>query len=295
MRVTVLVNPVSGTRGGLDAGRRRAALAVTVLTPLVTELEVTITERAGHGCELARAAAARGTDRVVAWGGDGTVNEVGRGVAFSSSALGIVPGGSGNGLARALGIPTDPAAALRHAITAPVRIIDAGEIAEHLFFNIAGVGFDAHVAHAFSQGAGGRGLQRYVRVVSRELLAYRPATYRVAIDGDTTEHRAFLLSIANGPQWGNGAQIAPGARLDDGLLDVVIAEAPTALHAVWQVPRLFTGTIDRAPGVTTRRASEVTITAEAPPCLHVDGEPVQNDACELHARVQPLALRVCAG
>ena len=230
-------------------------------------------------------ALARGATRIVAWGGDGTVNEVGRALLHSPATLGIVPAGSGNGLARALGVPRTPALALGHAIDAATTLIDAGEIAGHVFLNVAGLGFDAHVAYAFSQQRGARGLQRYVRVVSRELFRYVPATYRLEVDGDTVEYRAFLLTMANGPQWGNGAQIAPGARLDDGLLDIVIAQAPNAWAAARQVPRLFTGTIDRAPGVVTRRAAAVTIRTEGPCRLHVDGEPFACDMPELHARV----------
>jgi diacylglycerol kinase family enzyme len=205
-----------------------------------------------------------------------------------------VPAGSGNGLARALRVPRAPAAALDHALATRIVRMDAGEIAGHVFLNIAGLGFDAHVAHAFSRRAGARGLQRYVRVVSRELFWYAPARYRVQIDGETREHRAFLLSIANGPQWGNGARIAPGARLDDGLLDVVIAETATPLGIALRIPHLFTGTIARAPGVLTRRVAAFTISTDEPATLHVDGEPVACGSGALHVRVLTGALRVCA-
>ena len=294
MDVAVVINPVSGRRGSASSGRSRAELAAGILDAAGVAGEVFVTERAGHAFDLARAALAHGATRVIAWGGDGTVNEVGRALLFSPCALGIIPAGSGNGLARALGTPTAPAAALRHAMHAPVARIDAGEIAGHVFLNVAGLGFDAHVAHAFSRRGGARGLQGYVRVVSRELFGYAPSTYRVQFEGDATEHRAFLLSIANGPQWGNGARIAPGARLDDGLLDIVIADVPSAIAALRQVPRLFTGTIDRAPGIVTRRTAAVTITADGPCCLHVDGEPVACDSREVRASVHPGALRVCS-
>jgi YegS/Rv2252/BmrU family lipid kinase len=292
--VAIVINPMSGRRGGASRGRARAELAAAVLGETGTAGEIFVTERPGHAFELARAALMRGATRVVAWGGDGTVNEVGRALLFSPCALGIVPAGSGNGLARALGTPWSPAAALRHAIGAAVTRIDAGEIAGHVFLNVAGLGFDAHVAHAFGRRGGARGLQGYVSVVARELFGYSPSTYRVQIEGDATVHRALLLSIANGPQWGNGARIAPGARLDDGLLDIVIADLPSAIAALRYAPRLFTGTIDRAPGVVTRRATSVTITADGPCCLHVDGEPVAFDGREVRASVHPGALRVCA-
>jgi YegS/Rv2252/BmrU family lipid kinase len=291
--IAIVINPVSGSRGGADRGRARAELAAAALDRSGVDGEIFVTDRAGHAHDLARAAVDRGATRVIAWGGDGTVNEVGRALLRAPAALGIVPAGSGNGLARALGLPRRPEAALSHAFDAPTALIDAGELAGHVFVNVAGLGFDALVAHAFSRRGGARGLQRYVRVVSRELFGYRPSTYRVSIDGETHEYRAFLLSIANGPQWGNGARIAPGARFDDGLLDIVIAQAPGALAALLQVPRLFTGTIDRAAGVITRRAAAVTIGID-PPCLaHVDGEPVVCDTSELQVRVIQGALRVC--
>jgi YegS/Rv2252/BmrU family lipid kinase len=293
MEVAVVINPVSG-RGGADLGRSRAELAAAALDRAGVDGGVFVTERAGHAFDLARAAVGRGASRVIAWGGDGTLNEVGRALLFSPCALGVVPAGSGNGLARALGVPRTSAAALDHALAAPIARIDAGEIAGHVFLNIAGLGFDAHVAHAFSRRGGARGLQRYVRVVSRELFWYTPARYRVHIDGEMREHRAFLLSIANGPQWGNGARIAPGARLDDGLLDVVIAETATPLGLALRIPRLFTGTISRAPGVLTKRVASFTVTTDEPATLHVDGEPVVCGTGALHVRVLNGALRVCA-
>jgi len=294
VNVAVVINPVSGRYDGASRGRSRAEIAAAVLDETGAAGEIFVTERPGHAFELARAALLHGATRVIAWGGDGTVNEVGRALVFSPCALGIVPAGSGNGLARALRTPTSPPSALRHAMRAPVARIDAGEIAGHMFFNVAGVGFDAHVAHAVSRRGGARGLQGYIRVVARELFGYVPSTYRLQIEGDATEHRAFLLSIANGPQWGNGARIAPGARLDDGLLDIVIAEAPSAIAALRHVPRLFTGTIDRARGIVTRRAASVTITADGPCCLHIDGEPVACDPGELRASVHAGALWVCS-
>jgi diacylglycerol kinase (ATP) len=294
VQIAVVVNPLSGSRGRADRGRSRAERAAAVLDRLGVDGEIFLTERGGHAFDLARAAVDRGARRVVAWGGDGTVNEVGRAVLHGPAALGIVPSGSGNGLARALGLPRDAEAALAHAVSGPLVRIDAGEIGGHVFLNVAGLGFDARVAHAFSRRGGARGFQRYVRVVSRELFGYTPSTYGVEIDGEVREYRAFLLSIANGPQWGNGARIAPGARLDDGLLDVVIAQAPGPLAAALQVPRLFTGTIDRAAGVVTTRAAAVTITLAAPTPVHLDGEPITCGPGTLHGRVLAGTLLVCA-
>jgi YegS/Rv2252/BmrU family lipid kinase len=288
-----IVNHVSGSRGRTGLGRVRAEMAARVLDRTGVDGEIFLTEKAGHAFDLARAAAGRGAARVIAWGGDGTVSEVGRALLHTPAALGIVPAGSGNGLARALGVPGAPEAALSRAISSGTVRIDAAEFAGHVFLNVAGLGFDAHVAHAFSRRAGSRGLQRYVRVVLRELLGYVPSIYRLQIGEERLEQRAFLLSIANGPQWGNGARIAPGARLDDGLLDVVIAEARGALGVALRVPRLFTGTIDHAAGVVTRRAESLTIEVDRPCPAHIDGEPVTCGPGLLAARVIPGGLRVC--
>jgi diacylglycerol kinase (ATP) len=294
VRVTVVINPVAGLFRRADEGRHRAGIARAALDAAAVDGDVRVTERPGHARELAAQAAARGDAVVCAWGGDGTVNEVGSVLAFSSTALGIVPVGSGNGLARALKVPRDPAAAMRHALQAPERRIDVGEIAGRLFLNVAGIGFDAHIAAEFARAHGRRGFPRYFRIVARELFAYSPRACRVTIASVVTEHRAFLLTVSNGPQWGNGAVVAPGARLDDGLLDLVSVESPSRLQLLRAVPRLFAGTLDRSPMVTTRRVPEARVSADVPLLFHVDGEPVQATEPELLVRVHPGALLVRA-
>jgi YegS/Rv2252/BmrU family lipid kinase len=243
---------------------------------------------------LAREALASDADVVVAWGGDGTVNEVGRTLISAPAALGIVPVGSGNGLARALGIPRDPAAALLHALDRPARTIDAGEIDGHVFLTVAGVGLDAAVAHAFARASGPRGFRQYVAIGVRQLLTYQAPSCRVESEGSQRACRPLLLAIANGPQWGNGARIAPGARFDDGLLDLVVVEPPSRLRAIVQAPRLFTGTIARASGISSVRVAAVRISGDPPIAFHVDGEPLVSDKPVIDVRVLPAALRVRA-
>ena len=294
MRVSVIINPIAGLFRRPDQGPRRAAHARAVLAAAGVEADVRLTEGPGHAQALAADAMERGTGLVYAWGGDGTVNEIGSVLAFHDAALAIVPAGSGNGLARALGIPRDPGAALRHALSAPERRIDVGEIAGHIFFNVAGVGFDAHIASEFSRDHGQRGFRRYARIVTRELFAYSPRTRRVAIDTIWTEHQAFMLTVANGPQWGNGAIVAPGARLDDGLLDLVTVESPSWLQLLASVPRLFAGTLDRSPAVTIRKVAEARISGDVPLLFHFDGEPVLSTEPDLLVRVHPHALVVRA-
>ncbi len=288
MSVAIIVNPFSG--GATPAqGRRRAELASDVLTKFGEESDVFVTERRGHARELAAAAVRRGARLVIAWGGDGTVNEVGSALVFGLTALGIVPSGSGNGLARELGVDRKPDRAIAEALRAAPRSIDAGELGGRMFFNIAGLGFDAHVAACFDRdSAGRRGLSTYARLTAREMWGYQTCSYRI---DDTVVSRALLVTIANSSQFGNGARIAPLARVDDGRLDLVVFEETSRLRAIATIPRLFVGGFDRVKGVSVRQIERLTIESDRPMVFHVDGEPAEGGVT-LDARVHPAALRV---
>jgi diacylglycerol kinase (ATP) len=228
---------------------------------------------------------------VIAWGGDGTVNEVASAVAGGDTALGIVAAGSGNGLARELGVPRRADEAIKAAVRAAPRGMDVGELGGRLFVSVAGIGFDAHVAACFDRDRSGRrGLSTYVRITARELWAYEAATYR--IDHAPAGRRALLITFANSAQFGNGARIAPAARIDDGLLDLVVFEEVSRLATLWGVPRLFNGSVGRLRGISTAQVQRATVQSDGPIAFHVDGEPVQGGAT-LEARVHPGALRVC--
>jgi YegS/Rv2252/BmrU family lipid kinase len=294
VRVAVIINPAAGRAPGRERARRRANLAVAVLEAANATPDVVLTEAPGHAGDLARSAVERGAGLVIAWGGDGTVNEVGSALVGGDVPLGIVPAGSGNGLASALGIPRRAAAALQHALVAPERRIDVGEIDGRLFLNIAGIGFDARIADRFARDGGKRGLRRYATMVARELFTYRASPCQLTIDGCVSDHVSILLVIANGPQWGNGARIAPHAKLDDGLLDVVSVAARSPLRAAWYIPRLFTGTIGTVPGVTTERVTSLEISGRAPLTFHVDGQPGRSESGNVAVRVRPGALLVRA-
>jgi len=291
-RVSVIINPISGTGGRLDIARARAEQAAALLVARGVDPEVFVTERPGHARELAASALARGVPLVLAWGGDGTVNEVASALAFRDAALGVIPSGSGNGLARELGIPLDGERAFALAFEGTDLVMDAGELDGRLFFNIAGIGLDARVAHAFS--AGGlvrRGFARYLAITARELLTYTPDEHTIVTDGEPLRVPAMLVAIANARQYGNGAVIAPDARVDDGLLDVVVIAHRSPLRALMQVPRVFLGQVGRVPGVTIRQGTTVEITSARPMLYHVDGEPFVGGA-SISARIQPRALRI---
>ena len=303
-RVLVIINPVSGParRGNASDRVERAQRALDCLG---VRAEIRLTERAGHAHELAREAVADAVDLVVAWGGDGTINEVGRALVQRAEegvpspvsavipALAIVPAGSGNGLARSLGIPFDPRKALERAIRATPRQVDAGELGARLFFNIAGIGLDAHVAALVSTGVKHRGLGPYLKGVAGDLLRYQPVDYAITADGRSIRSSALFVAVANSRQYGFGAEIAPRASLYDGLLDIVLVEDRKLLGNIVRIPSLFLRNIDRRDGVTAVQAREVTIRCGRPMLFHVDGEAVQGSDV-LTARVHPGALRLRA-
>ena len=292
MSIAIIINPVAGGAAG-GTVRARAELAADIHERLGETADVSVTERAGHARVLTEAAVKRGARLVIAWGGDGTINEVASALAFGPVPVGIVPSGSGNGLARELGIDRRPERAISAAVRATPAAMDMGEIGGRLFVNVAGIGIDAHVASKFNTpGNPRRGFTGYLRVGLRALFTYSPETYMISAGDSRVTSRALLCVLANSAQYGNGARIAPGARVDDGELDLVVFVERSRILTCCQVPRLFNGTVDRASGCTVRRLKEVTIECASPMVFHVDGEPVQGGTM-LTARVLPGALRIC--
>jgi YegS/Rv2252/BmrU family lipid kinase len=291
MSVAVIINPVAGGRESL-APAKRVRLAERALARHHAEGRVLLTERPNHARDLARQAVAGGCATVVAWGGDGTINEVASQLAGTIAALGIVRAGSGNGLARELGIPASPDAALDIALAGRERRLDVGEIEGRPFLNVAGVGFDAAMAAAFNGlGWDRRGPIRYTVRVLQAVFDFRATRYQVEVDGYRIEADALLVAIANLRQYGANAVIAPRAQPDDGLLDVVVVEDRGFLGKLGLAPRVFDRTIDKAAGVTTLRGTRVTIAAAEPLAFHVDGEPRQAGP-SVSARIRPAALGV---
>ncbi len=294
-RMAVIVNPVAGRGQTVEIARERAAFASDFFTSSGIDHEIFLTEGVGHAAELARGAVARGASMVWAWGGDGTVSEVASALAFGPAVLGIIPAGSGNGLARDLGIPMTYRKALALALTGRDRVIDVGEVAGRLFVNVAGIGFDALIAARFAErDSRQRGFVSYLAIAAREVLAYRPTDYVVTIGQHSASHSAWMIVLANSRQYGNGACIAPGASLDDGELDLVVVHGVSRWAIIRRVPRLFRGTLITEPGVvTTARVTEATIGSDSGLTVHLDGE-VMTYPSSVHARVHPRALKVRA-
>lgn len=288
MKVRAILNP----RAGVDARRTREA--VEAGRPSWKDFAVYLTREPGHATELAREAAAAGADVVLAVGGDGTANEVARGLLGSPAALGIVPAGSGNGLARALRLPLRPAAALAALESGVRRRMDVGLLDGAPFLNVAGMGFDAAVGQAFHErGKKGarRGLLGYLRLSLLELRAYRPPRLAVEAGGERLDLAAFVVTFANGPQYGSGAVINPGGRLDDGRLEVVVFEAGPLRRLALSAPRLFLGGIERAAGYRRLSATAATVTAEEPVPVHRDGDPAAPSA-RVEVGLLPRALAI---
>lgn len=281
MRALVVINPIAGK------GRTRTIgacvdIANSVLTAHNYEPDVRVTTGPGDAYRFSSEAAAANVDLVIAWGGDGTVNGAASGVTGTSIPFAIVPGGSGNGLARDLSIPFDPAAALTIAATGMTRAIDAGDLHGSLFFNVAGVGFDARIAARLAEPDAWRGLLGYIFATVSELRGYEPGRYSIHhaydVDGkslvaDITDQPALFIALANSRQYGSGAQIAPRALLDDGMMEIVVVEPQSGLSILRQVPAFFRGTLAEGPGLLMRSAAAMEIACPHPIQFHVDGEP----------------------
>jgi YegS/Rv2252/BmrU family lipid kinase len=246
----------------------------------------------GHATALARAALAAGCQRVVAVGGDGTMNEVAQGLVGSRAVLALVPCGSGNGLALHLHLPTrlDDALALLVDPTAETLAIDTGEASGHPFFNAMGLGFDAEISRRFNRLTR-RGLAAYVRTVAGAVGSFRPERLRVSGPAGCFEAEASLLAVGNSDQYGNNAFIAPGARVNDGLLNLTLLPPLGLGGCVVAAARLFAGTLARQPGVVTQVAPAFTVERDRPGLIHTDGETHETGA-RVHIAIRPASLRL---
>jgi len=285
-KIVFLYNPISGSR--------RLIPVVPIIERFVNtdlyDFSVVSTEYKGHATELAREYAAQGYDAVIAVGGDGTVNETGCGLIGTDTALGIIPCGSGNGLARHLGIPMDPYKAVKWLDKSIFAEIDYGIIENQPFFCTCGVGFDAKVSDSFSKSAS-RGVLTYLESIMKEIATYHNETYKLSFDDSSETFEAFFITCANADQWGNNAYVAPTASLQDGLLDVIAAHPFSVVDAPLIAFQLFNKQIDRNPNVSVRKCREVTITRSQEGPAHYDGEPVTLGK-EIHIELKQGGLKV---
>lgn len=268
-KVLFIVNPISGTTSKTQI----LDYIEQALNPELVEWEIAMTEYKGNASELARDAATRGFDIAIAIGGDGTVNEVARSLVHTNTALGIIPCGSGNGLARHLEIPMDYKKAVELVQEGIIRTLDYGTINNLPFFCTCGVGFDAFVSFKFAE-AGKRGLLTYLENTLKEGLRYKPETYEIEDEEGTVKLKAFLIACANASQYGNNAYIAPAASMEDGLLDVTVMEPFTVLDAPQIAFQLFNKTIDQNSHIKTFRTRRLHIHRQQEGVVHYDGDPI---------------------
>ncbi|WP_052444494.1 diacylglycerol kinase family protein [Flammeovirga sp. OC4] len=268
-KVVLIANPVSGNGKAKKAAQRCAS----ILKEYKFDVNIELTEYAGHATKLSKQLS-NTYDIIVAVGGDGTVNEVATGLVGTTATLGIIPNGSGNGLARHLKIPMNTEKATECIVQKKVIALDAPTINGKYFFCTAGIGFDAHISHVFAQ-MDGRGLKNYIKAIFKEYGSYQSKEYGVRLDHqEIIKQKAFVMTIGNAAQYGNEAFIAPTAKVSDQQLEMTILSPPNLIKgAIWGI-RLFLKNIHKAPSVKTFSGKEIEISSsEKAVNGHRDGEP----------------------
>lgn len=287
-KALLIINPISGTRSkkGLEDLVNRRLQEKDILT------DTFFTTRGGEAFEMAREASGKGYDIVIAAGGDGTVNEIANGLVGSGCIMAILPFGSGNGLARSLGIPQDTNQALKIIEGDNYWEIDRGVANDYPFYCTFGLGFDAAVSEKFASMKK-RGKITYIRSAFREYLNYRSESYALLIDGKVITEKALLIAVCNAPQYGNNAYIGPKAKLTDGLLDVTLVHADNPLSTILLGMDLMTGNLDKNRSIESFRTPGLTIARLSDGPAHVDGEPVRMGR-RIDIRCQNKALKIFA-
>ena len=255
-KIVFIMNPISGTSSKAAV----PSLIDSTLDKELFEYEIRLTERAGHASEIAAEARDNHADIVVAVGGDGTINEVARSIVHSDTALGILPCGSGNGLARHLLLPMNLKKSIEVINACQIRDLDYGVINDYPFFCTCGMGFDAFVSMKFAE-SGKRGPISYAENILREGLKYEPETYTLEDETGTKQYKAFLISCANA-----------------GLMDVVIMEPFDVLEASQVSFDMFNKTLDKNSKIKSFRCKKLHISRSKPGVIHYDGDPVMTGA-----------------
>ncbi|MHA4893962.1 diacylglycerol/lipid kinase family protein [Pedobacter sp. PWIIR3] len=284
--ILFVINPISG-------GKNKDKIPALIEKRLDNTRFVanySFTEYAGHAAEIAEEAANKSFDIIVAVGGDGTINEVASVVLKHNKVLGIIPFGSGNGLARFLKIPLKPAGAIDLINHYQVATIDSGLFNGKGFYNMAGLGFDAYISSVFA-GDKSRGLTGYLKLGLKEVLNYKAQIYHLNIDGIDYTFKAFLISIANSSQYGNNAHISPKASVTDGLLDICIVKEFSMFKLPLLAYEMISAVTDRSKMVQIIKGRKVKIKRVEDGPIHIDGEPFFMGK-EIEISVSPLSLNI---
>lgn len=285
-KILFIINPISGIGKKKDLDRKIAENT----DKEKYDYNIVYTEAPGHATELSRKAVGDKTDIVVAIGGDGTVNEIGQELVGTGTALGIIPAGSGNGLARHLKIPFNLKKAISVINQGKIHKIDTATVNGKFFLSMAGIGYEAFVAKKFAK-APKRGFFTYFRIVSGEYPMYKPKKYTLEIDGKIIKRKALSITFANSNQFGNNASFDPDAKLDDGLIDVCIITRIPVYKVPFYVPLLFTRTFHKTQYIEILKVKKVVVTRTKGKSVHFDGDPVRmGDTLEM--KINPLSLNV---
>lgn len=286
-KIVFIVNPISGTSDKSQI----IDLIPEFLDGHRFDCSIRWTERKGHAAEFTDQAVREGAEVVVAVGGDGTVNEVARSLIHTNTALGIIPCGSGNGLARGLKIPLTPASAIKLLNQRNEHLIDSIVINDkYISVNAAGVGFDAYIARLM-KAAKTRGFAAYTNLILREYASYKNNTYCLTIDGRTIERSAWFIAVANGRQFGYNLSVAPKANLSDGLIDISIIDKIPLDHILITAPMAFMNLLDHSQHVETFRAKDILIEGNVHKWVNIDGEG-ENLGNTLHFVNHPNSVKI---
>ncbi|MFA8433429.1 MAG: diacylglycerol kinase family protein [Marinifilaceae bacterium] len=285
IKLLAIINPISGT--GKQKGMEE--LLQQHLDSSKFQLHTQYTQYAGHGSAIAKEAIQQQFDAVLAIGGDGTINEIARSLAGSEVAMGIIPCGSGNGLARHLGIPMDTVKAIQWLNKAEIKKMDTVKANNELFVNVAGVGFDAFISHEFAKMES-RGLISYAKAVIKSFFSYPLQDFIIETKEQKHQLQGLLLSFANSSQFGNNAYIAPKASIQDGQINLVLLKRPKLFQIPGLALKTFTKRLETSSLFTQIKGDEFLI-RQNDTLGHVDGEPIEFGS-EIHLIVCPQSLNV---
>ncbi len=284
--ILFIINPIAGGKQKQNI----PALIDANLDKTKFNPNFSFTEYVGHAAEIAAEAANKNFDVVVAVGGDGTINEIASVVMKYNKVLGIIPQGSGNGLARFLKIPMNTAGAIRVINGMRITQMDTATFNDKCYFNMAGMGFDAHISAIFASRKE-RGLAGYVKLGLKEMLSYKPEIYRIQVDGREYKREAFVVSIANSSQYGNNTYISPEASVTDGLLDVCIVKSFPLYRLPLLAYAMIRGITHRSDMVEIIKGKDIHISRAHDAAIHIDGEPFPMGK-EIAISIVPLSLKI---
>lgn len=284
--IIFLINPISGV------GQKKDIPALIEQHIQQHSYQIRYTQYRGHGSEIA-AAEKDQAKAIIAIGGDGTVNEVAAALTGSNCAIGIIPTGSGNGLARHLKIPLTIKAALERINRFEIQTYDTGMVNDHFFVGTAGFGFDAHIAHCFDEHPK-RGFLTYASLIAKEYKKYQPRHYIITLEDQKIERSALFCAVANSSQFGNGFTISPGSDMQDGKMELVLVDKFPLIESMIVGTRFFTQSIENSKHyerIPFNKNISIEVNSTDVVRFHLDGEPLQ-DGPQFDISIQAQSLQI---